>query len=208
MPKEKKLNLKRTARISVRPCCFSNPCLVSPLYHPLSPPTDYQTTPLSTPNSSPTLSPIISRGISPSKLLLTLNSTPPPMTSPPPALTQPSKHSSPIAVNIDLIELLFSTPPTSPQALFDTLEDLPTTTNPPPLWPSFDSFERLANEPPPLLAMEPPLPPLLPQLLTFPQNPPSKLPSLGPNNHFPLLTHQMFCEHCQRTQVVVDNLWD
>ncbi|GJW32709.1 hypothetical protein Tco_0052741 [Tanacetum coccineum] len=113
-----------------------------------------------------------------------------------------------IAVNIDLIELLFFTPPTSPQALFDTLEDLPTTTNPPPLWPSFDSFERLANEPPPLLAMEPPLPPLPPQLLTFPQNPPSKLPPLGPNNHFPLLTHQMFCEHCQRTQVVVDNLWD
>ncbi|GJW87546.1 copia protein [Tanacetum coccineum] len=57
-------------------------------------------------------------------------------------------------------ELLFSTPPTSPQTLFDTLEDLPpTTTNPPPPRPSFDSIKRLANEPPPILAMESPLPP-------------------------------------------------
>ncbi|GJU27398.1 hypothetical protein Tco_1166019 [Tanacetum coccineum] len=134
------------------------------------------------------------------------------MTSPPPAPTQPSKHSLPLAINIDPIKLLFSTPPTSPQALFDTLEDLiPPTTNPLPLRPSFDSIERLANEPPPLLAMEPPLPPLPPQPLTFPQNYPSKLPPLsplGPNNPFPLLTHEMFCEHCQRTQVVVDNLRD
>ncbi|GKG50367.1 hypothetical protein Tco_0521467, partial [Tanacetum coccineum] len=76
-------------------------------------------------------------------------------TSPPPAPTQPSKHSSPLAINIDPIELLFSTPPTSPQALFDTLEDLlPTTTNPLPPRPSFDSIEQMANEPPPLLNME------------------------------------------------------
>ncbi|GKC64661.1 hypothetical protein Tco_1097259 [Tanacetum coccineum] len=133
MPKEKKLNLKCTARISVRPCCFSNPRPVSPPYHPLSPPTNYQTAPSSTPNSSPTLSPIISSRISSSKLLLTPKSTPPPMTSHLPAPTQPSKHSSPLAINIDPIKLLFSTPLTSPQALFDTLEDLPpTTTNPPP----------------------------------------------------------------------------
>ncbi|GKD06625.1 hypothetical protein Tco_1181599, partial [Tanacetum coccineum] len=169
MPKEKKLNLKRTTRISVRPCCFSNPRPVSSPYRPLSPPTDYQTTPPSTPNSSLTLSPLISPEISPSKLLLTPKSTQPPMTSPLPAPTQPSKHSSALAINIDTIELLFSTPPTSPQALFDTLEDLiPPTTNPLPLRPSFDSIERLANEPPPLLAMEPPLPPLPPQPLTFP----------------------------------------
>nr|GEV75424.1 retrovirus-related Pol polyprotein from transposon TNT 1-94 [Tanacetum cinerariifolium] len=202
MPKEKKLNLKRTARISVHPRCYSNPHPVSPPYHPLSPPTNYQMTPPSTPNSSPphyspTLSLIISSGISRSKLLLTSKSTPPPMTSPPLALTQPSKHSSPLAINIDPIKLLFSTPPTSPEALFDTLEDLsPTTTNPPPPRPSFDSIERLTNEPPPLLAMEPPLPPLPLQLLTFPQNHPSKLsplPPLGPNNPFPLLTHKMFC---------------
>ncbi|GJY24063.1 hypothetical protein Tco_0397721 [Tanacetum coccineum] len=174
MPKEKKLNLKRTARISVRPCCFSNPRPVSPTYHSLSAPTDYQMAPPSNPNSSPphsspTLSPIISPGISPSKLLLTLKSTPPPMTSPPSAPTQPTKHSSPLAINIEPIKLLFSTPLASPQALFDTLEDLlTTTTNPLPPTPSFDSIERLANEPPLLLAMEPPLPPLPPQLPFFP----------------------------------------
>nr|GFA14003.1 hypothetical protein [Tanacetum cinerariifolium] len=163
MPKEKKLSLKRTARISVRPCCFSNPRPVSPPYHPLSPPTDYQTAPPSTLNSSPTLSPIISSGISLTKLLLTPKSTTPPMTSPPPAPTQPSKHSSPLAINIDPIELLFSTPPTSHQALFDTLDDLPpTTTNPSPPKLSFYTIERLANKPPPLPAMEPPLPPLPP----------------------------------------------
>nr|GEX14774.1 hypothetical protein [Tanacetum cinerariifolium] len=163
MPKEKKLNLKCIARISVRPCCFSNPHLVSPPYCPLSPPIDYQTEPLSTLSSSLTLSPIIFPGISPSKLLLTPKSTPPPMTSPPLAPTQPSKHSSPLAINIDPIKLLFSTPPTSHQALFDTLDDLPpTTTNPPPPKPSFYSIERLANKPPPLPAMEPPLLPLPP----------------------------------------------
>nr|GEV56235.1 hypothetical protein [Tanacetum cinerariifolium] len=111
----------------------------------------------------------IKDGISLSKLLLTPKSIPPPMTYPLPALTQPSKLSSPLAINIDPIKLLFFTPPTSPQALFDTLEDLlPTTTNPPPTRPSFDSIERLSNEPPPLLAMEPPLPPLPPQLPTIP----------------------------------------
>ncbi|GKC86956.1 copia protein [Tanacetum coccineum] len=222
MPKEKKLNLKRTARISVHPCCFSNPRAVSPPYHPLSPPTDYQSAPPSSPNASPPLSPILSSGIIPNSILLTLNTTPPPLTSPPPAPTQPSKHSSPLAISLDLTELLFSTPPTSPQTLFDTLEDLPpTTTNPPPPRPSFDSIERLANDPPPIPAMEPPLPPIstmepsfppLPlQLLSFPSNPPSNfppLPPLGRNNLFPLLTHEMFCEHCQRTQVVVDNLRD
>ncbi|GKA71748.1 hypothetical protein Tco_0777887 [Tanacetum coccineum] len=75
----------------------------------------------------------------------------------------------------------------------------------------------MANEPPPLPNMELPLPPLPPQ---FPASslPPPKLsnptstfpplPPLGPNNPFPLLTHEMFCDHCQRTQVIVDNLRD
>nr|GEW78186.1 hypothetical protein [Tanacetum cinerariifolium] len=104
----------------------------------------------------------------------------------------------------------------------NTPEDLlPTTVNPLPPRPSFDSIECLANEPSPILAIEPPLPPIptmepslppmLPQLLTFPPNHPSNflpLLPLGPNNHFHLLTHEMFCEHCQRTQVVVNNLWD
>ncbi|GJV50392.1 hypothetical protein Tco_1440604 [Tanacetum coccineum] len=199
MPKEKKLNLKRTARISVRPCCFSNPRPVSPPYHTLSPPTNYQTAPPSTSNTSPPLSPIISLKISPSKVLLTPKSTPPPLNSPLPAPTQPFKHSSPLAINLDPIKLLFSTPPSSPQTFFDSLEDLPPkATNPPPPRPSFDPIERLANEPPPFLAMEPPLPPLPPQLPTFLPNPPSNfapLPPLGPNNPFPLLTHEMFCEH-------------
>ncbi|GJZ09293.1 hypothetical protein Tco_0543576 [Tanacetum coccineum] len=212
MPKEKKLSLKRTARISVRHCCFSNPRPLSPPYHALSPPTDNQSTPPSTLNASPPLSSIISPGISPSKVLLTPKSTPPPLTSPPPAPTQPSKHSSSLAINLDPTKLLFSTPPTSPQTLFDTLEDLlPTTTNPPPPRQSYDFIEHLANEPPPIPAMEPPLSPLPPQLLTFPPHPPLNfppLPPLGPNNPFPLLTHEIFCEHCQRTQVVVENLRD
>ncbi|GJT80673.1 hypothetical protein Tco_1055015 [Tanacetum coccineum] len=181
MPKENKLNLKHTARISVRPCCFSNTRSLSPPYHALSPPTDYQSAPPSTLNASPPLSPIISLGISPSKVLLTLNSTPPPLTSPPPAPTQPSEPSSPLAINLDPTELLFSTPPTSLQTLFDTLEDLPPTkTNPPPPRPLFDSIERLANEPPPIPAMELPLPPLPPQLPTSPPNPSLNFPPLLP----------------------------
>ncbi|GKC15566.1 hypothetical protein Tco_1012348 [Tanacetum coccineum] len=218
--------------ISVRPHCFSNPQPVSPPYHPLSPPTDYQSIPPSSLNASPPLSPILSLGTIPNSILFTPKTTPPPLTSPPPALTQPSKHSSPLAISLDPTEHLFSTPPTSPQTLFDTLEDLPPTTiNPPPPRPSFNSIECLANDPlpspamkhplPPILTMEPPLPPistmepslppLPPQLPTFPQKPPSNFPPLlplGPNNPFPLLTHEIFCEHCQRTQVVVDNLRD
>ncbi|GKC22697.1 hypothetical protein Tco_1024847 [Tanacetum coccineum] len=204
--------------MSVRPCCFSNPRPISPPYNPLSPPTDYQTAPPSTPNSSPPLSFVFSPGISPSKLLVTPKSTPPPLTSPPPAPTQPSKHSSPLAINIDPIKLFFSTPPTSPQALFDTLEDLPpTTTNPSPPRPSFDSIKHMANEPPSLLNMELSLPPLPPQFSTSSPpplkltNPTSTFPPLsplGPNNPFPLLTHEMFCDHFQRIQVIVDNLRD
>ncbi|GJR28836.1 hypothetical protein Tco_1105068 [Tanacetum coccineum] len=115
---------KRTAKISVR-ACFLNPHPVSPLYEPLSPPTDYQMVPPPTPIVSPPLSPIISSGISPSKLLTTPNSTPPPLTLPLSAPTQSSKHSPPLAINLDPIELIFSTPPSSPHAFFDSLKDLP-----------------------------------------------------------------------------------
>nr|GEU54227.1 transposon protein, putative, CACTA, En/Spm sub-class [Tanacetum cinerariifolium] len=94
----------------------------------------------------------------------------------------------------------------------ETIIDLPPkTTNPSPPRPSFDSIERLANEPPPLPTMKPPLPPLPPQLHTFPLNPPSNFPPLsplGPNNPFLLLTPEMICEYGQRAQVVVDNLRD
>ncbi|GJW34263.1 hypothetical protein Tco_0054295 [Tanacetum coccineum] len=139
-------NLKRTAIICVRACCFVNPRPASPSYQPLSLLTDYQTAPPSTPNVSQPISPITSSGISPSKLLATPKSTPPPLTSPPPVPTQPSKHSSPLAINLEPVELIFSTPLMSPHALFDSLEDLPPRTiNPPPHRPSFESIERLEN---------------------------------------------------------------
>nr|GEU37203.1 hypothetical protein [Tanacetum cinerariifolium] len=145
-------------------------------------------------------------------------STPPPLTSHPSVPTQPSKHSSPLSINIDPMKLLFSTPPTSPQALFDTLEDLPpTATNPPPPRPSFNSIEHMANKPPPLSNMELPIPSLPPHF-TNSSPPPPKLSNptstfppflpLGPNNTFPLLTHEMFYDHCQKTQVIIDNLQD
>ncbi|GKE46864.1 hypothetical protein Tco_1478122 [Tanacetum coccineum] len=168
MPKENKANLKRTARISVRPCCFNNPQTSSPPYQPFSPPSDYTSGPLPS-------SPILTSPISPthhnSDLLTTSRSTPPPFTLPPPAPTQPSKLTSPLAINLDPIELLFSTPPTSPQAFLDSLDDLPPlTTNPPLPRPSFDTIERMANAPPPIPPidstfslltpnLEPPLPP-------------------------------------------------
>ncbi|GJX10146.1 hypothetical protein Tco_0200005 [Tanacetum coccineum] len=83
--------------------------------------------------------------------MLTPKTTPLPLTSPPPAPTQPSKLTSPAAINLDLIEPLFSTPPTSPQAFLNSLKDLPpATTNPPPPRPLFDTIKRLANEPPPI----------------------------------------------------------
>ncbi|GJY10084.1 retrovirus-related pol polyprotein from transposon TNT 1-94 [Tanacetum coccineum] len=100
--------------------------------------------------------------------------TPPPLTSPPPTPTQPSKLTSLVAINFDPIELLFSTSPTSPQAFLNSLEDLPSaTTNPLPPRTLFNTIEGLANEPPPILPidssipsptpdMEPPIPPFLP----------------------------------------------
>nr|GEW40318.1 hypothetical protein [Tanacetum cinerariifolium] len=120
------------------------------------------------------------------------------MTSPPPAPLQPSKHSSPLTINLDPVDLIFSTPPTSPHPFFDSIEDLPPrTTNLPLPQPSFDTIERLANQLPPLPIMEPRLPPL-----------PMELPPLGSNNPFIMLTHEMFCDHCQCTQIIVNNLRD
>ncbi|GJT62461.1 hypothetical protein Tco_1005994 [Tanacetum coccineum] len=186
-------------------------------YQPLSPPSDYVSgtppTTLTSQTSIPHLSPTSNND----NLLLTPKSTPPLLTSPPPTPTQPSKLTSPLAINLDPIELLFSTPPTSPQAFLDSLEDLPpATTNHPSPHLSFDTIERLANELPPIppidssfpsptLDMEPPILPFPPQCSP---NPPSNLPPLpplGPNNPFPMLTHEMFYEHCQQTQAIVDN---
>nr|GEV02445.1 protein DETOXIFICATION 53-like [Tanacetum cinerariifolium] len=207
MPKENKTNLKRTARISIRPCCFNNPRTSSPLYQPFSPPSDYVSEPPPTTSTSQTSIPHLSPTSNNNNILLTPKITPPPLTSPPPAPTQPFNLSSPLAINLDPIELLFSTPPTYPQAFLDSIEDLlPATTNPPPPRPLFDTIEHLANEPPlisyfpsPTPDMKPPIPPFPPQC--SPNLPSSfpPLPPLGPNNPIPMLTHEMFCEHCQRT---------
>ncbi|GJU29718.1 hypothetical protein Tco_1173307, partial [Tanacetum coccineum] len=137
-----------------------------------------------------------SQGISPSQLLNTPKLTPPPLTSLPPTPSQPSKQSSPLAINLDPVELIYSTPPTSPHPFFDSLEDLPPrTTNPTPLQSSFDTIKHLVNQPSPLSAMEPHLPLMPPHLLP-----------LGSNNPFLVLTHEMFCDHYQRTQVIVNDL--
>ncbi|GKB59853.1 hypothetical protein Tco_0916039 [Tanacetum coccineum] len=71
--------------------------------------------------------------------------------------------------------------------------------NPHPIPPIESTF------PSPTQDMEPPLPPFPPNLLpNLPSiNPP--LPPHGPNNPFPKLTHEMYCEHCQRTQALIDN---
>nr|GEU48906.1 hypothetical protein [Tanacetum cinerariifolium] len=124
----------------------------------MSSPTDYQTAPPSSPIMSPPLSLTTSPGISPSQFLSTLKTTPPPLTSSLPTPLQPSKQSSPLAINLDQVELIFYNPPTSPHPFFDSLTDLPPwTTNLPPPQPSIDTIRHLANQPLPLPAMEPPL---------------------------------------------------
>ncbi|GJY54927.1 hypothetical protein Tco_0446591 [Tanacetum coccineum] len=140
-------------------------------------------------------------GLSPSHLFNTLKITPPPLTPLPPAPSQPSKENSPLAINLEPIELILSIPPISPHLFFDSLKDLPPwTTNPPPPQPSFDSTEHLENQLPPIPGvMEPSLPPLPPHLPPSPKQ-------YGQTTLFPTLTHEMFCEHCQKTQVLVNDL--
>ncbi|GJU82492.1 hypothetical protein Tco_1284857 [Tanacetum coccineum] len=146
--------------------------------------------PPTTPIESSPSSPIAPPGFSLDHPLNTPKTTPPPLSSPPPAPSQPSKYNSPLAINLEPIEFIFSTPPTSPHPFFDSFEDLPhRTANPPPPQPMFKSIERLAKQPPPLPeVMEPPLPPFLPQL------PPHSQP-MWSTNDFPSLTHEMFYEH-------------
>ncbi|GJQ90923.1 hypothetical protein Tco_0002062 [Tanacetum coccineum] len=180
---------KRIARISVRACYFVKSPPSSPPYQHVFPSTKYQKVPLTTPIESPPPSPIAPPGFSLDHPLNTHKSTPPPLISPPPAPSQPSKHKSPLAINLEPFELIFFASPTSPHPFFDSLEDLPLRiANPPPPQPTFESIERLEKQPPPIPEdMEPSLPPLPPQL-----------PPLNTNNAFPILTHEMFCEHCQR----------
>nr|GEZ32426.1 hypothetical protein [Tanacetum cinerariifolium] len=140
-------SFKKTTRISVRTCCFVNPPPTSLPYQHFSPPTDYQLVPPSTLIESPPTFPMAPLGFSLGNLLNTLKTTPPPLTSPPLAPSQPSKQNSLLAINLQPVELIFSTPPTSPHPFFDSLEDVPPRT----------------NKPPPLLeVMEPPFLPLLP----------------------------------------------
>ncbi|GJV89858.1 hypothetical protein Tco_1533796 [Tanacetum coccineum] len=92
--------------------------------------------PPSRPIVSLPLSLITSSGISPSHPLNT------PKTTPPPGPSQPSKQNSTVTINLELVELIFPTPPISPRPFFDLLEDLPPrTANPPPPQPSFDIIE-------------------------------------------------------------------
>ncbi|GJY94807.1 hypothetical protein Tco_0511168 [Tanacetum coccineum] len=142
----------------------------SPPYQPFSPPSDYVSRPPPTTLTSQTTIPYLSPTNNNKNLLLTPKTTPLPLTSPPPAPTQPSKLTSLVAINLDPIELLFSTLPTSPQAFLNSLEDLPpATTNPPPHRPSFNTIKSLTNELPPIPPtdssipsptpdMEPPIP--------------------------------------------------
>nr|GEY95273.1 hypothetical protein [Tanacetum cinerariifolium] len=140
---------KRTARISVRACCFVKSPLSSPPH--LSPSTEYQTAPPPTPIESPPSSPIAPSRFSPDHFLNTPKTTPPPLTSPPPAPSQPSKENSTLDINLEHVNLIFCTPPTSPYPFFDSLIDLPprTTSSPHPQ-PSLNSIERLAKQPPPM----------------------------------------------------------
>ncbi|GJV60782.1 hypothetical protein Tco_1466882 [Tanacetum coccineum] len=203
--KKENKSLSQTARISVRACCLVNPPSNSSPFHHFSPPSDYQTVPPSTPLDSPPTTLITPPGFSPSELLATPQTTLPPLISPPRAPTQPSKQSSPLAINIEPIEFLFSTPATSPHPSYDSLKDLPPrTTNPLTPQPTFDSIERLTNHPPSVpevMEMEHPLLPLPPQLLPHSQ-------PMWSNEILPSLTHEMFCEDCQRTRVIVSDFRD
>nr|GEY56836.1 hypothetical protein [Tanacetum cinerariifolium] len=163
--KKENKSLRRTAWIRIRACCLVNPSN-SPPFQRFSHPSDYQTAPPSTPLDFPPTTPLAPPDFSPSELLTTPKTTPPPLTTPPLAPTQQSKKSSPLTINLEHVELIFLTPPTSPHPFFYSLEDLPPrTANPPPPQPTFDFVECLASQPPlvpNVMVMEPPLPALLP----------------------------------------------
>ncbi|GJZ21718.1 hypothetical protein Tco_0558757 [Tanacetum coccineum] len=90
------------------------------------------------------------------------------------SITSPiSTSPPPLTTTLEPRELLFPTPPSSPHAYLDTLEDLPPRSiNPPPL-PTFESMERVARKLsllPAHMDVEtslPPIPPHLPPPNTF-----------------------------------------
>ncbi|GKC79967.1 hypothetical protein Tco_1130741 [Tanacetum coccineum] len=102
--------------MSVRPCCLINitSSNESTPIRNFSPPSDYNVAPPSTPLESPPRTPLASQATSSIEPLTTLKVTPPPVTTPPPAPTQPSKQTPPQAINLEPLELIFTTPPTSP----------------------------------------------------------------------------------------------
>nr|GEY22547.1 hypothetical protein [Tanacetum cinerariifolium] len=170
-----------------------------------SPPSDYNVASPSTPNESSPITPLPPQTFSPSKLLNTLKTTSPPLTSPPLAPTQPSKQSSPLSINLEPIELIFSTPPTSPHPYFNSLEDLPPrTTNPPHPQPMFESIERIANQAPPI----PNIMDMEPCLLPFPPHHPPLNQPIWSNDIPPPLPQKSFCEHCRHTQVIAHEVCD
>ncbi|GJV77821.1 hypothetical protein Tco_1509405 [Tanacetum coccineum] len=198
---------RRTARISVRPCCLIN--LTSsnepaPLRN-FSPLNDYNIAPPSTPLESPPKTTLAPQDTSPIQTLTTLKVTPPSLTTPPPVPTQPSKQTPLHATDLEPLKLIFSTPPTSPYPFFDTLEDLPLRSTNPPHLPSFKSIKCMANQPPLLskiMYVKSPLPPFPPQ---FPQPQPflpidQSMWINGPSP--PPIHHEHLCEHCQQTQTI------
>ncbi|GKE04042.1 hypothetical protein Tco_1396060, partial [Tanacetum coccineum] len=163
-------------------------------YQPFSPLLDYTSgaSPTS-PITTPPLSPINTTINSNENYLLTPKSTPPTLTSPPPAPTQQSKLTSPVTINLDPIELLFSTSPSSPSFL-DLLGDLPpSTTNPSPPRPSFATIDHLANEPPPIPLIDSTFPSKTPEL--EPTLPPLPSQCLSPSSQFPPLRHWDLTTH-------------
>ncbi|GKD10030.1 hypothetical protein Tco_1189715 [Tanacetum coccineum] len=127
MPKssnEKKASksLRRTAKISVRPCCLVNPSSNSLTSQRFSPPSDYQVAHPYTPLESPPITPLAPLGFSPSEILETPKTTPTLLTTPLSAHSQPSKQSSPLTINLEPVELIFSTPPSSHHPFFDSLK--------------------------------------------------------------------------------------
>ncbi|GKA65207.1 hypothetical protein Tco_0764914 [Tanacetum coccineum] len=124
----------------------------------------------------------------------------PPLTTPPP-----------LSTTLEPRELVFATSPSSPHPYLNILEDLPPrSTNPPP-FPTFESMERVARQPPLLtdyMDVEtslPLLPPHLPPPNTF-------LPidqSLWIDGPPPQPTrHEHLCDHCQRTHTLVHEVRD
>ncbi|GJX39776.1 hypothetical protein Tco_0253079 [Tanacetum coccineum] len=197
---------RRTARISVRPCCLIN--LTSSNESPLS---DYNVAPPSTPLESPPKTTLAPQATSPIQTLTTLKFTPPSLTTLPLVPTQPSKQTPLHATDLDPLELIFSTPPTSPYPFFDTLEDLPPRSTNPPHLSSFESIKCMAKQPPLLskiMDVKPPLPPFPPQ---FPQPQPflsidQSIWINGPSP--PPIRHEHLCEHCQQTQTIAYEVQD